>query len=96
MSEGDTGEMYVDYQPAMKMFGLQTLHERRQKRCLDFAIKSVKHSRNRRLFPLNPVNNEHYLREKEVFQVNHARTGTYMKSTIPFCQRLLNYHVNSA
>ena len=31
-------EMYVDYQSAMEMCGLETLQERRQKRCLDFAI----------------------------------------------------------
>ena len=89
------GEMYVNYQAALEMCGLQTLFERRQKRCLDFAIKSVKHPRNRRLFPLNPVSNDHFLREMEPFQVNFARTDAYKDSTIPYCQRLLNDHVMS-
>ena len=89
------GEMYVNYQAALEMCGLQTLYGRRQKRCLDFAIKSVKHPRNRRLFPLNPVSNDHFLREKQLFRVNFARTDAYKDSTIPYCQRLLNDHVMS-
>ena len=87
------GEMYVNYQAALEMCGLQTLYGRRQKRCLDFAIKAVKHPRNRRLFPLNPVSNDHFLREKQLFRVNFARTDAYKDSTIPYCQRLLNDHV---
>ena len=88
------GEMYVSYSAALEMCGRQTLFDRRQKRCLDFASKCVKHTKNRRLFPLNPVTSEHYLRYKEVFHVNFASTETYKKSAIPFCQRLLNDHYN--
>ena len=86
------GDMYVSYTAALEMCGLQTLYERRLKRCLDFSLKCVKHPRNRRMFPLNPVTNDHFVRRKEIFQVNFARTETYQKSAIPFCQRLLNQH----
>ena len=90
------GDMYISYSAALEMCGLQTLAERRQKRCLDFAIKCVKHPKNQRLFPRNPETSEHFLRNKEVFHVNFAKTTSYKKSAIPFCQRLLNDYCNSA
>jgi hypothetical protein len=47
------GEMFIDYPSALEMTGLDTLSNRRLKRCLDFSLKSVKHDRNSRLFPTN-------------------------------------------
>ena len=85
------GEEYLDYQTALDYFGLQTLSQRREKRCLDFSLKAVKHPRNRRLFPHNP-NYTEKLRTPEPFTVNFARTSTYRDSAIPFCQQLLNKH----
>ena len=84
------GDMYVDYAAALEMSGLQTLTDRRLKRCLDFSRKCLKHPRNKRLFPLNPSTSEHFVRNKELFHVNFARTNDYKDSSIPFCQRLLN------
>ena len=88
------GDMYIDYTSALEMCGLQTLSERRQARCLDFALKCIKHERNQRLFPLSEKSSKHYIRDKEIFHVNFARTEDYKKSTIPYCQRLLNNHFN--
>ena len=76
--------MYINYPSALKMCGLQTLSARRQARCLSFALKSVKHYRNQRLFTLTEKSSEHYTRNKEVFHVNFARTEDYKRSTIPF------------
>ena len=78
----------------MEMSGLQTLYARRQERCLKFALKCVKHQRNNSLFPLNEKSSKHYICEKELFQVNFARTEDYKKSAIPYCQRLLNDYCN--
>ena len=85
------GEEYEDYQSALHRSGLATLYSRRESRCLDFALKCVKHPLNSRLFPLHqkPVND---LRRTEKFVVNFAKTGTYQKSAIPYCQKLLNDH----
>ena len=88
------GEMYVGYSAALEMCGLETLFDRRTKRCLDFSLKCLKHPRNNRLFPLNPATGNHYVRSKEIFEVNWARTDDYKNSTIPYCQRLLNDHFN--
>ena len=79
------GDMYISYRAALEMFGLDTLYARRQKRCLDFAPKCIKRPRNRRLYPLNPpVSNEHYIRDKDKFKVNYARTESCKISAIPF------------
>ena len=86
------GESYVDYPAALEMCGLLTLHDRREKRCLNFALKCCKHPLNKRLFPLN-INTEPggpEIRNREKFVVNFARTESYKKSAIPFCQRKLN------
>ena len=84
------GEMYISYTSAIEMCGLESLFMRRQKRCLDFAGKCLKHPKMRKLFPLNPETSGYELRKKELFKVNFAHTTSYKQSTIPYCQRLLN------
>ena len=86
------GESYISYSAALEMCGLQTLHDRREERCLNFAKKCVKHPLNNRIFPLNKNlgKEENNIRNREIFEVNFARTEQYRKSAIPFCQRKLN------
>ena len=86
------GDMYVDYEAALEMCGLETLASRREARCLDFALKCLKHKKNSRLFPVKQNIPACKVRDLEKFEVNFARTSAYMKSTIPYCQRLLNKH----
>ena len=76
----------------MEIFGLVTLEERRKNRCLDFSLKCLKNPKTARLFPMNPNQNNHLVRSHELFKVNFAKTSTYKKSAIPYCQRLLNTH----
>ena len=45
---------FISYSAALEMTGLETLFDRREKRCLDFSIKCIKHPQNSRFFPLNP------------------------------------------
>ena len=86
------GDMYIDYVSALEMCGLESLATRREARCLDFALKCLKHKKNSRLFPLNQDFPAYKVRGLKKFEVNFARTSAYMKSTIPYCQRLLNKH----
>ena len=46
------GDMYISYSSALEMTNLTKLSDRREKRCLDFARKCLKHPRNNRLFPI--------------------------------------------
>ena len=84
-------ENYVHYVAALEMSGLDTLYQRREKRMLDFSLKCIKHPLNKRIFPLSEDVN-HDTRSREIFKVNFARTGTYKKSAVPYCQRKLNEH----
>ena len=86
------GDNYLCYQSASEMLGLESLEKRRQKRCLDFSLKCLKHPRNIRLSPRNFNSNNHNLRGHEKFLVNFAKTSCYQKSAIPYCQRLLSEH----
>ena len=88
-------ESYVSYEAALEMTGLDTLHSRREQRCLDFSLKCLDHTKNSRLFPLNTGTNDDYVRQRETVTVNWARTETYRMSAVPYCQRLLNKHFSS-
>ena len=76
----------------MAICNLESLAERRKKRCLDFSLKSLKHPKLQRIFPRNPNKNTHDTRTHEEFTVNFAKTTAYRNSAIPYCQRLLNEH----
>ena len=91
------GASYVSYPAALEMCGLTSLHDRREKRCLDFSTRALKHPVNSRLFPINNnlVNGAKEVRDREMFTVNFARTEQYRKSAIPYCQRILNEHYRS-
>ena len=86
------GDQYTDYTSALTICGLESLSDRRTKRCLDFSLKSLNHPRNSRIFPRNPEKSSHRTRTHEIFKVNFASTSAYKKSSIPYCQRLLNSH----
>ena len=84
------GEMYIDYESALEMTGLTSLFERRVDRCLKFSLRSIKHERNKKMFPVNKNVGNVNTRRNETFTVNFAATTSYRNSAIPYCQRLLN------
>ena len=86
------GDLYEDYESALELLGLTTLSKRREKRCLDFTLPCLKNNRTQRLFPRNPSQDDR-IRLSEPYLVNFAKTSTYKKSAIPYCQRLLNKHL---
>ena len=75
------GEMYVDYYSALEMTGLDSLQNRRLKRCLDFSLRSIKHPRNMKMFPFNVANPSYIIRNNEKFKVNFAQTCLAQVST---------------
>jgi hypothetical protein len=91
------GEGYTSYSEALHKCDLQTLHDRREVRCLNFALKSIKHPINKRIFPVNKnLGKEgNSVRNRDNFEVNFARTENYRKSAVPYCQRILNTHFQS-
>ena len=83
------GDNYVDYPTSLIDTGLKSLSERRQDRCLAFAKRCLSNPQTRDMFPLNQENHQD-LRQPEKYTVNFASTENYRRSTVPFCQRLLN------
>ena len=90
------GVMYVDENSALEMCGLMKLHERREHRALDFGLKCIKHATNQFMFPQNPSQDKHNVRNREKFKVNKVRSESYKKSTIPYLQMRLNSYFSKA
>ena len=88
------GEMYCSYEAALEMCGLEKLSIRREAKCLNFSLKCLKNDRLTKAFPLKLAKDQD-VRKNEIFVVNFAKTSTYKKSAIPYCQRLLNKHYQS-
>ena len=70
-------DMYIDYPAALEMTGLETLADRRVKRCLNFSLKAIRHERNTKMFPLNKTAGIFNTRHSEIFSVNFAPTTAY-------------------
>ena len=84
---------YVDYQNALQKTEMETLEERREVLCLNFALSCVKHPAATSMFPQNTTEyHNDTARYREQYQVQNAKTDRLMKSTIPYMQRLLNIH----
>ena len=89
------GSEYFSYEAALELCNLETLSERREKRCLNFGLKSLLHPRHAKMFPVNPNMDKYDTRNSEHFQVNWASTEQYRKSAIPYIQRKLNTYVRT-
>ena len=90
------GQAYVDYENALQITGLKTLHTRREERCLKYGLKSIKHNQLKNMFPVKSVENNQSLRSRETFHVNFAQTEAYKQSAIPSIQHMLNKHAERA
>ena len=89
------GQAYTDYQSALKYFSLESLATRRERKCLQFGLKSLLHPKHSELFPLNPQRDINIkTRHREHFHVNRANSEYYRMSTIPYIQRKLNEYVS--
>ena len=87
-------DKYDNYEDALKRTNLITLAERREKLCLNFAIKCTKHEKNMEMFPLNKSKHSMStnMRQHEKYEVQFSRTTRLEKSAIPYLQRLLNQY----
>ena len=89
------GKDYNRYEQALHTCGLEKLWDRRERRCLNFALKSLTHPIHHSMFPVNPQLNVQETRFKEYFLVNRAKTESYRNSAIPYLQRMLNTYVRT-
>ena len=80
---------YQSYEQALKDLSLETLVNRRNKLSLKFAKKCTSHPKLQDMFPRNN-SSHHFLRKKNLYHVEPARTGRLLNSAIPQLQRALN------
>ena len=76
------------YRELLQITGLQTLRERREARCLKFAIKSAANNKLAGWFPLN--NNPRQLRHVNRYQEFPAKTSRLQNSPLYDLRRRLN------
>ena len=83
-------ENYRSYENALKTLNIESLFDRREILCLDFAKKCLRNEKMKILFKENPKIHEMETRNKEKYDITHARTSRFKKSSIIYMQRLLN------
>ena len=83
-------DKYINYDKALRLLDLESLHVRRERLCLKFAKKCLKLENFKKLFPVRKSKHDMKKRNTEKFLVNHVNTERYMKSAIPAMQRALN------
>ena len=84
------GNQYIGYQQSLEKLDMDTLKERREKICLNFALKSIKNVKMKDMFPENERLHAMILRKPERYKVDHANTQRFRKSSVIYMQNLLN------
>ena len=81
---------YNTYNDALNILQMETLSNRREQLCLQFAQKCTKHPKLQHMFPLNNKNHQMETRNTEKYDVQFANTARLQNSAIIYMQRLLN------
>ena len=84
------GQRYKTYQNALNILNLETLDERRNILCLNFAKRTSKHPKLKKMFPLNEKMHSMKTRKQEKYKVQKAQTERLKRSAVIFMQNLLN------
>ena len=87
-------EKFKGYKHALKTLEMESLKDRREYLCLNFALKCTKNNKVKDMFPLTTKIHEMKTRNPEKYHVNHANTERLRKSAVPYMQRLLNENEN--
>ena len=83
-------ESYHSYKNALNALELESLVERRESLCLQFAKKCLTNEKMKHLFPQNHKTHLMITRFEEMYEVNNANTERLKNSPIIYMQRLLN------
>ena len=81
---------YKNYQNALNILELESLENRREFLCLQFAKKSLKNPKMKDLFPHNKKTHKMSPRKQQPFEINFATTDRLKKSPVIYMQQLLN------
>ena len=84
------GNQYINYSESLKKLNLETLHDRREKLSLKFALNCVENPKTKALFPKRKRQHIFKLRHSNKYQIIFAKTERLKRSAVPYLQRLLN------
>ena len=87
-------EKYHSYEHALNTLGLETLKERREQLCMNFALKCLKNPKFKDMFPINNKSHEMDTRITEKYEVQFALTNRLKDSPVIYMQKLLNQKEN--
>ena len=79
----------------MNILGLESLEDRREFLCLQYAKNNLKNEKINYLFPKNTKIHQMDTRNKEIFNVNNANTARLQQSPIIYMQNLLNQNAKN-
>ena len=82
------GNQNLSYKQGLLKLDIDYLSTRREKLCLDFAIKSTKNPKLKHMFP--KLKNAKQTRKSKAYFVQHANTKRLKQSSIIYMQNLLN------
>ena len=83
-------ENYQNYSYALNKLDIETLDERREHLCMNFALKCLKNPRFKEMFPLNDKCHDMHTRCPEKYKVQFALNNRLQNSPVTYMQRLLN------
>ena len=86
-------DKYISHENALITLELETLKERREYLCLNFARKCLKNKKMKHLFPPNDSKHIMKPRNYEHFKVLFARTNRFKESPIIYMQNILNREI---
>ena len=81
---------YKGYKQGLAQLNIETLEERREELCLNFAKKCTKNEKMKHMFPLNDKTHSMDTRNDEKYKVQFANTDRLKNSAIVYMQNLLN------
>ena len=84
------GDKFNGYQKSLNILQLDTLKNRRENLCLNFAQKCLKNPKTKDMFPENNKAHKMLTRNQEKFKVEHAKTTRFRNSAVIYMQNLLN------
>ena len=90
------GENYISYNQSLIKLDIESLKDRRESLCLNFAQKCTKNTRTKDMFPMNKKMHTMETRKQEKYKVDHANTERLKKSAIIYMQNLLNQNEQKA
>ena len=83
-------ENFTTYESALIKLDIESLAERREFLCLQFAKKCTTNPKMKQFFQPNDKIHPMETRFQELYEVQHANTGRLQNSPIIYMQRLLN------